>query len=279
MSYNGKVCVITGAASGMGREVLLKVKALGAKVIALDVKPVQDEVDQFVQIDLGNKDSIDAAVAQLPEKIDAVFHVAGIPGVTSYDGKGFGPMDVVRINYAGARRFVEGCIPKMAENSGIVTVASIAGANWRKHIEIFKELLAINDFDEIVAYVEARKDDPDFVIGGDPKTNPSYTFAKEMLCLYTSARSWTASAKKIRMNCVLPGPCRTPMYKNFLTIVGKKEDDSMPSSLVGRDSVPAEQADAMVYLNSDEASYISGVCLGVDYGISGAMFNGIAGIC
>lgn len=278
MSYQGKLCVITGAASGMGREVLKQVAAEGARIIALDVKEVEDKVEKFIRIDLGNKDSIDEALAQIPDGIDALFHVAGIPGVTQYDGKGFGPMDVIRINYAGARRFVEGCIPKMNENTGIVTVASIAGSQWRKSIPAYKELLAINDFDEIVKYVEARVDDPVFT-GGDPKLNKPYVCSKELLAMYTASRSWTASAKHIRMNCVCPGPTVTPMHKNFLKIVGKQEGDKMPTSPCGRESEPAEQASVMVFLNSDAASYVSGEVIGVDYGIGGAMFNGIQGIC
>ena len=282
-NYENKVCVVTGAASGMGLAVVNKLIDFGAKEIyALDIKGMKDEdadkPTKFIQIDLGSTDSIAAAVAELPDGIDALFQVAGIPGVTNYDGKGFGPMDVVRINYAGARTFIEACIPKMNEGGAIVAVASIAGANWRKSIEAYKELLAIKDFDEILKYVEARQDDPVF-IGGDPKLNKPYVCAKELLNMYCASRSWTLSGQKIRINSIMPGATRTPMYKNFLTIVGKKEDDSMPTSLIGRDSIPEEQAQAMVYLNSDEATYISGQCLAVDYAIDGAMFNGLAGIC
>lgn len=67
--YNGKVCVVTGASSGMGKAAAEMLVDLGAKVYALDYNacPVEG-IEKFVQVNLGNKDSIDGCFNELPEK-------------------------------------------------------------------------------------------------------------------------------------------------------------------------------------------------------------------
>ena len=79
--YNGKICVVTGSASGMGKAVCEMLVKLGAKVYGLDRNELQiDGMEKFIKCDLSSKQSIDEAFAALPDKIDSFFGVAGLSG-------------------------------------------------------------------------------------------------------------------------------------------------------------------------------------------------------
>lgn len=84
--YQNKVCVVTGAASGIGKALCEKLVALGAQVYALDRNKADIEgLSAFVETDLSDKGSIDAAFCALPQVIDRFFGVAGLSGArTSY---------------------------------------------------------------------------------------------------------------------------------------------------------------------------------------------------
>ena len=84
--YQNKVCVVTGAASGIGKALCEKLVALGAQVYALDRNKADIEgLSAFVETDLSDKGSIDAAFGVLPQVIDRFFGVAGLSGArTSY---------------------------------------------------------------------------------------------------------------------------------------------------------------------------------------------------
>ena len=266
IDYSGKKVVVTGGASGMGESVVRLISELGAEVYVLDIKEGTLPVKQYIPVNLAKKDTIDAAVAALPKGIDAVFHAAGIAGPI-YSGARFSDLDIVTINYIGMRRCIEGIIPKMNENSAIVLVSSIAAFFFRGRIADYTEFVNMDDWDASVKYISERMDDPKFA-GGPVESNRTYSFAKECLCIYAMYRCWALSEKKIRINTICPGPTTTPMHGDFREITGNKRDSPMPSSPVGREAHPDEMAGAMLFLNSDVASYISGQDICVDYGLA-----------
>jgi len=274
IDYAGKKVVVTGGASGMGESVVKLVSELGAEVYVLDLKEGVLPVKQYIPVNLAKKESIDAAVAALPNGIDAVFHAAGIAGPI-YSGARFSDIDIVTINYIGMRYCIESLIPKMNENSGIVLVSSIAAFFFRGRVNDYREFVLIDDWDEAVKYISARMDDPKFA-GGPVETNRTYSFAKESLCIYAMYRCWDLSEKKIRINTISPGPTQTPMHGDFREITGNQRGTPMPSSPVGREAIPDEMAAAMIFLNSDMASYISGQDICVDYGlVANWLYRGI----
>ena len=270
--YKGRKVVVTGAASGMGESVAMQLGELGAEIYAMDIKDVKVPVKKYISLNLGDKASIDAAIAQLPEKIDHVFNCAGIAG-TTYLGKSFTPLDVVTINYIGARYFVESLVPRLHEGSSILIVASIAGMNWRAHVEDYHEFLSITGFEEAQDYVMAHKDDP-LINAGPPQINKPYTFSKECAVMYSAIRSWDLAEKKIRINTVSPGATQTPMHDDFLEIGGRARGGKMGTSPVGCESIPDQQASVMLMVNSDMADYMSGQDLQVDFGYATGVIMG-----
>ena len=78
LGYQGKTVVITGAASGMAKSATELLLSLGAKVYAVDRNETDLPVFQFISGDLSQKAAIDEVVAQLPEKIDALFMCHGV---------------------------------------------------------------------------------------------------------------------------------------------------------------------------------------------------------
>ena len=80
--YKDKVCVVTGAASGIGRSTVDLLLDMGAVVYAIDIKDVEiPGVKNFIAADLNSKDAIDMAFEEIPKQIDCFFGVAGVSGV------------------------------------------------------------------------------------------------------------------------------------------------------------------------------------------------------
>ena len=71
--------VVTGAASGIGAESAKEIKKQGATVIGVDLNQPQENIDLFVRADLTDPVSIESAIADIPDGIDAVCNIAGLP--------------------------------------------------------------------------------------------------------------------------------------------------------------------------------------------------------
>ncbi|MDO8671711.1 MAG: SDR family NAD(P)-dependent oxidoreductase, partial [Dehalococcoidia bacterium] len=122
LGYAGKRVIVDGAASGMGQAAANVLVDLGAEVYALDWKRVTvPGIKQYIQCDLRDKASIDAALAQVPGKVDSLFCCAGLPG------KPFPEFDVFMVNFVGHRHLIESMIPRMNEGSAISIISSVAG--------------------------------------------------------------------------------------------------------------------------------------------------------
>ena len=124
-----------------------------------------------------------------------------------------------------------------------------------------------DDWDEAEAFAETKVDDPEWIKETGHNTQ-TYVFTKECLNMYVCHKAWEVAARQIRMNTTCPGPILTPMHGFFRVASGHDFDSAMPTSPCGRESLPEEQAGAMLLLNSNLASYISGVALDVDFGLA-----------
>jgi NAD(P)-dependent dehydrogenase (short-subunit alcohol dehydrogenase family) len=258
LNYEAKVCVVTGAASGMGGACARILVELGAEVIGLDVQDVKEPVKEAIKLDLMQESSIDQVVAQLPAKIDRLFNCAGIPGMPR-----FSALDTMMVNYVGLKRLTEAVLPRIPAGGAIASITSVAGMGYQKRLEKIQELLAIDDFSQARDWCEAN-----------PEIANGYLFSKEMIIAYTYARAADLAQRHIRINCLSPAPTDTPMMPAFYEAAPKEFMDEHFQAPVGRNATPEEMAEPLILLNSDASRFVSGHNLFVDYGYTGSVFIG-----
>lgn len=258
LGYKGKRVVVSGCFSGMGEATAKILLDLGAEVHGLDFKPCALPLASFNQIDLRDKDSIEAGVKAIGGKIDALFNCAGLAG-----GGAFPPMETFKVNFIGTRHLTECVLAHMGPGGAIVSISSTGGLGWSQRIPTHMELLMTQGFDAAVAWGKAHMD----------QVAEGYAFSKEAVIVWTQFMGAQLIKKGIRINCSLPSPTQTPMMATFHATAGKAVVDAAAEPL-GRYTTPAEQAGPLVLICSDAAGVVNGVVLPVDGGFMGGLVTG-----
>jgi NAD(P)-dependent dehydrogenase (short-subunit alcohol dehydrogenase family) len=250
----GKVALITGAGSGVGRASMKLFAAEGAKVVGVSrTKSNLDESlrqvqaaggeGQIVAADLSKPDGAEKAMAEALEaygRVDILLNSAGVGYSWLEKSPGsMGPVDdttpdkwaeVMAINLDSVFHMCRLAIPQMKKQGGgsIVNVTSISGFQ------------------------------------GLPVAH-TYTAAKGAAINLTRSLAITYCGDNIRVNCIAPGFIDTPMVADVMGIFA---DPSMADRLtpMKRPGTPEEMAYGCLYLASDEASYCQGTVLVIDGG-------------
>ena len=257
--YQEKVCVVTGAASGMGKATTEMLVDLGAKVYALDWNEVQVEgIGKFIQVDLSQKSSIDKAFTQIPEKIDSFFGIAGVSGIKTDFNKTV-TIDLISNQYICENYLVN----RMKQGSSIAFITSTGGNNWEKeeNKKEYMPLMEAKTWEEKVKTLEGLN------LNAIPGP-VGYMFAKMAMNYYTAYLQPIFANKHIRVNSVLPGSTNTGMKDEFSMAAGGDDNLLKATGFAGRLANSREMAEPVVFLNSDMASFVSGELLIVDYGCS-----------
>ena len=251
MPLHGKTIVITGTSSGIGAEVARLARFQGAHVIGMDRNDPMLTLDGFVKADLASAEAIDAAVAQLPERIDGLCNIAGVPGTADRELVG-------RVNYLGLRHLVERVLPRMPRGAGIVNVASILGAEWPLRLDLHKQLAGVRGFEAGAAW-----------LGEHPVPQATcYQYFKEALIVWSTTQSQEYFlGKGVRMNCVAPGPVFTPILGDFVSMLGQERVQADAHRML-RPAFADEVAAVIAWLCSDAARWVSGVNIPVDGGLA-----------
>ncbi|MEO6091564.1 MAG: coniferyl-alcohol dehydrogenase [Novosphingobium sp.] len=256
LGYAGKRVIVTGCFSGMGAATARILLDLGAEVHGIDYQPATLPLASFTNVDLRDPASIEAGVAQIGGKVDALFNCAGLPN-------SFPAMDVMKVNFLGTRHLTEQVVPLMGEGGAIVSIASNGGLGWSRNLAKNMELITTEGFAAGLAWCESNQD----TVGG------GYAFSKENVIVWTQFIGTRLIKQGIRINCTLPGPTQTPMMGEFHQASGKDMVDAMIGPL-GRYSTPEEQAGPLVLLNSDLGGVVNGIVLPVDGGFMGGLGTG-----
>ncbi len=249
MRLSGKVAIVTGGGSGFGEGIARRFAAEGASVVIGDLNlaaaervagdinkagqkalPVAADVSQNVQM----KDLVHAAVEAFGG-LDIMVNNAGMPqrnaSLLNTDEATFDKIFAVNVKsiYLSAQH----AIPEMRKRGGgaFINIASTAGVRPR----------------------------PGLVW---------YNGSKGAVITLTRAMAVELAPEQIRVNALNPVAGLTPMLKEFM---GGEETEEMKAKFVstipiGRFSTPADIANAALYLASDEANFITGVCMEVDGG-------------
>lgn len=258
LGYKGKRVVVSGCFSGMGEATAKLLLELGAEVHGFDYKDSALPLASFTNVDLRDPTSIEAAVAKLGGKIDALFNCAGLPG-----GGGFAPIDTMKVNFIGTRHLTDCIVPLMGEGGAIVSIASTGGLGWSRRIPVHMQLLQTKGFQAALDWAEANMD----------QVAEGYAFSKEAIIVWTQFMGAQLIKQGIRINCSLPSPTQTPMMATFHATSGKDVVDAAAEPL-GRYTTAAEQAGPIVLLCSDAMSVVNGIVLPVDGGFMGGLTTG-----
>lgn len=255
INYQNKTVVVTGAATGVGAALVDRLRAAHAeRIIALDIKPCNGPVHEFILADLSDPFAIDDAIRRLPENIHVLFNNAGVAATL--------PLPIViGVNVLAPRRLIAGLHQRMPPGSAIINTASTAGGGFMERLAQILELLAIDDWCQSLDWVEAHPG----------LTQNPYGFSKECAQVLTLLKAAPLAKRGIRINSVCPGLIDTPLIAEFQTSMGAPILDWMTSQSGGRKAAPGEIADALAFLGSDAASYINGTNLLIDNGFSAAI--------
>ena len=251
--FDGKRVLVVGGATGMGAAAAEVAVDAGAEVIVMDYADVTLDGVQAIKVNLAERDSIDAALVELDGPIHAHLACAGVADPTP---------GLERINYVGHRYMIEKMIAEgtLSRGSAIGFISSAAGLGWESNLDKIKEVLAISDWDEGVAWCQENG-------------YADYFHTKQIICAYVASQAHDMIKQGIRINAICPGPTETPLAKaNEEMWLGFGSDWRAE---VGIDaSTPLEQAYPLLFLCSDAAQAINGITLITD---EGYMMTGLTG--
>lgn len=250
---DGKTIIVTGSASGIGRECAKFLSRQGATVLGVDVTKCFEHVEEFYRADLSDAATIDALVDVLPAGIDGIANIAGLPPTAPAH-------KVLAVNLVGLKRFTVGMIAKLNDGASIVNLASLAGLGWADALEAIAAADALH-IDDIPAFIERWQ------VGNEG--GRSYFFSKEALVTWTMQNRWTWRDRGIRMNAVSPGPVDTPILKDFLDTLGARAEED--ARVMDRPGTPADIAPVVAFLLSDLSVWLRGANIPAD----GGMFSNI----
>ena len=208
----------------------------------------------FVETDLSDKGSIDAAFGVLPQVIDRFFGVAGLSGArTSY-------WLTFTVNFIANKYMTDTYLEKRIPSGGsIAYVTSCGGLMWEKWRKEYVKVMDCKTWDEMVAFMKS-------VSPKDGVGVMAYTLSKRAMNYYTSLKAVELGKRGIRVNALLPGSTDTGMKKEFEKMAGGQDNLIKENGGAGRLATPQEMADPLLFLNSGMAAFVSGLLLIADMG-------------
>lgn len=236
-----RTAVVTGAGGGIGESVVLRLARDGIRVLAVDVKEAPAALQrasgvEYMVADLTSESAIDAVVSAVGPHLDYLVNAAGVAWFDR-DGSVLDIDDttwhqVMSINLDVMRRMSGALMPALRAGSGksMVHIASIAGLR--------------------------SMDSP----------LDAYQVSKAAVISLSRALALTVAHDGIRSNTVCPGAILTPMIEYLYEEDPSRKTRMEERTPLGRLGRPEDIADAVFFLLSEQASFITGIDLVVDGG-------------
>jgi 2-hydroxycyclohexanecarboxyl-CoA dehydrogenase len=245
---SGKVAVVTGCASGIGRATAIQFAAAGVRVYAGDINEREGVavIEQiragggqadFVPLDLTQGDSIDAFVDEVKRRssgeIDIIASIAGIDRIEPFLKNTPELWDkIIHVNYLGPVRMIQRLLPTLIERGKggrIITISSDAGR-----------------------------------VGSTGET--FYSGSKGAVISFTKALARETARYGIKCNCIAPGPTDTPLFT--VQMEEKLREALVKAIPLRRMAHPVEIANTILFFASPAADYITGQVLSVSGGLT-----------
>jgi NAD(P)-dependent dehydrogenase (short-subunit alcohol dehydrogenase family) len=237
----GKVCVITGTASGIGRESAELFMSEGARVVGVDLSP-DAAGDLAIQADVTDEEKVRDLYARVRDelgRIDVLFNNAGIAPDddqsildTSYEAW----RRVQDVNLTSVFLCCKYGIPHLIEGGGgsVINTASFVA------------------------------------VMGAAVSQISYTAAKGGVLSLSRELGVEFARKGVRVNALCPGPVNTPLLQELFAADPEKAQRRYVHLPPGRFAEPREIANGALFLASDESTYVNATAFLVDGGLAGA---------
>jgi 2-keto-3-deoxy-L-fuconate dehydrogenase len=241
--FEGRIAVVTGGGSGIGRAAALRLAREGATIIVANRseaagRAVVEEIGRearFVATDVADEASVRALFEQVGPELHVLVNSAGTltttdtaPDIRLEDWE-----RAFAVNARGTFLTCKHALPRMRPGAAIVNVASVAG------------------------------------MVGVPN-RAAYCASKGAVIAFTRALAIDHVKDGIRVNCVCPGTVDSPWIDRVVAEHGESREALAARQPLGRLGTPDEIADAVAYLASDRAAFTTGSQLVVDGGVTAA---------
>jgi NAD(P)-dependent dehydrogenase (short-subunit alcohol dehydrogenase family) len=238
----GKVCVITGAASGIGAETAALFRSEGATVVGVDLRDDSPGVDLALACDVADEDAVRSMYARAREqlgRIDVLFNNAGISPSDDSSVLDTSLDAWQRVQDVNLRSVFSCCkhgIPHLLEAGGgsVINTASFVA------------------------------------VMGAATSQISYTASKGAVLALSRELGVQFARQGVRVNALCPGPVNTPLLQELFAKDPEKAARRLVHLPMGRFAEAREIANAALFLASDESSYVTASTFLVDGGLSGA---------
>jgi NAD(P)-dependent dehydrogenase (short-subunit alcohol dehydrogenase family) len=247
---DGKIALVTGCSSGIGRATSVKFASEGAVVTCADIDSMGGETTvamireaggkaDFVQTDVSDVNQVQALIGKIVSihgRLNCAFNDAGIEGdvIETHESSERNFDRLMAINVKGVWLCLKYEIRQMLKQGGggaIVNTASVAG------------------------------------LAGFPALS-LYVASKHAVMALPKVRHWSARRAGIRINAVCPGPVDTPMMERIAGNEGRPGRQDFEAFVpMRRYADPGEVAQTVAWLCSIQASYVTGVAMPVDGGM------------
>jgi NAD(P)-dependent dehydrogenase (short-subunit alcohol dehydrogenase family) len=238
----GKVCVITGAAGGIGAATARRFREEGATVVGVDLHDDVPDVDLAIACDVADEDAVRAMYDQAAGAfggLDVLFNNAGISpddDVSVLDTSLEAWQRVQDVNLRSVFLCCKHGIPRLLEGGGgsVINTASFVA------------------------------------VMGAATSQISYTASKGAVLSLSRELGVEFARRGVRVNALCPGPVDTPLLRELYAADPAQAARRLVHLPMGRFAEAKEIADAALFLASDESSYITATTFLVDGGLSGA---------
>lgn len=234
-----KKAVVTGGSNGIGKAIANTLKNQGAEVFILDLNENQSHKKAGIQTiitDITQWSQINSSLNSIPKTVDILINNAGIGFVGNIEQTEEADFDrLYQVNVKGVFNCIKAILPRMKKKGGvIINMASIVS-----HVAVKERL--------------------------------GYTMTKGAVFAMTNAIAKDYLSYGIRCNSVSPARVYTPFVDDYLkkNYMGKEKkmfERLSKTQPIGRMAEPQEVADMVLYLCSDEASFITGTDFPIDGG-------------